>query len=42
MMNLLTDLTEEERIPYAEGFVKGSHSLAEVVTMLTAVQAVAV
>lgn len=35
-------LFEEERIPYAEGFVKGSHSLAEVVTMLTAVQAVAV
>ncbi|KAI0141973.1 Chloroperoxidase [Pestalotiopsis sp. NC0098] len=35
-------LFEEERIPYAEGFVKGSHTLADVVAMITAVSAVAV
>jgi len=40
VLNVLTDSTEEERIPYAEGFVKGNHSLADVVAMISAVEAV--
>jgi hypothetical protein len=42
MLRLLTDSIEEERIPYAEGFVKGSHTLADVVAMISAVSAVEV
>lgn len=36
-----TDLwIEEERIPYAEGFVEGNHTLADVIAMASAVSAV--
>ncbi|OAG06777.1 Cloroperoxidase [Paraphaeosphaeria sporulosa] len=35
-------LFEQERIPYAEGFVKGNHTLADIVTMISAVSAVKV
>jgi hypothetical protein len=42
MLDLLTGSIEEERIPYAEGFVKGNHTLADLVAMVSAVSAVEV
>jgi hypothetical protein len=39
---IANESTEEERIPYREGFTKSHHGLSDVVNMLQAVEAVPV